>query len=164
MVVYSSAPLFGNHLWQKCKILLYSTFPIAPIPPSSCPLFLLLHRSLLINLLSPPCQCVLSCVLPVFHYFTISSSSSFSLPPSLFLLHALPSLKMPAEWFVCLSHFSSNAARAALHPTASGAASVYPLLGRLRAGKTRKLWVQRHTQENGMVHGSSFSCAVSHVL
>lgn len=53
--------------------------------------------------------------------------SPFCILPS----SALPPLCVPSDWFLCPSNFSSNAARAAFHPPASGAASLCALLMRL---------------------------------
>lgn len=68
----------------------------------------------------------------------------FSLTSFLPLLSS--TFHIPSDWFPSLSNFSSNAARAAFQPTASGAASLCALLMRLRAGKPRKSQVQGYPQ------------------
>lgn len=83
----------------------------------------------------------------IFRFNVSFPTSTVSLPPSnvlprFSLLHPSllcpPPLHVPSDWFLCPSNFSSNAARAAFHPPASGAASLGALLMRLRAGKPRK--------------------------
>lgn len=82
-----------------------------------------------------PFQCLLPHVHPFPPFFKCSSPilPSASFPPL-----SSPPLRVPSDWFLCPSNFSSNAARAAFHPPASGAASLCALLMRLRAGKPRK--------------------------
>lgn len=79
------------------------------------------------------------CLLPHVHLFPPSfKCSSPILPSASFPPLSSPPLRVPSDWFLCPSNFSSNAARAAFHPPASGAASLCALLMRLRAGKPRK--------------------------
>lgn len=82
-----------------------------------------------------PFQCLLPHVHPFPPFFKCPSPilPSASFPPL-----SSPPLRVPSDWFLCPSNFSSNAARAAFHPPASGAASLCALLMRLRAGKPRK--------------------------
>lgn len=70
-----------------------------------------------------------------------NSLSLSSFPPLL-----SSAFHIPSDRFLCLSTFSSNAARAAFQPTASGAASLFALLMRLRAGESRKSQVEGSTQ------------------
>lgn len=86
-----------------------------------------------------PFQCLLP---PHIHLFPPSfKCSSPILSPASYPPLPSPTLHAPSDWFLCPSNFSSNAARAAFHPPASGAASLCALLMRLRAGKPRKCQV-----------------------
>lgn len=86
---------------------------------------------------------------PSFHtsfpsLFQILFSNSFSLTSFPPLLSS--TFHISSDWFLSLSNCSSNAARAAFQPAASGAASLCALLMRLRAGKPRKSQVQGYPQ------------------
>lgn len=112
-----------------------------------------------------PFQCLLP---PHIHLFPPSfKCSSPILSPASFPPLPSPTLHAPSDGFLCPSNFSSNAARAAFHPPASGAASLCALLMRLQAGKPRKCQVWGRTQHGLCRAWEPLPCPIiweSHIL
>lgn len=111
-------------------------------------LFISLHPFFFLTFPFIPFPFTFECLLPCILHSPSSSKHSPPIPSLASFPPLLsPAFHVPSDWFPCLSNFSSNAARAAFQPTASGAASLCALLMRLRAGKPRKSqeegWAQR---------------------
>lgn len=141
-----------TRLYITCLLHVFSSFPSILFPFSRPPLFLtffIFHF------------CLLPCIL--------HSPPSFKRSPPILSLASRPPLPssafhVPSDWFLCLSNFSSNAARAAFQPTASGAASLGALLMRLRAGKPRKCQVEGSAQQGLCGAWSRLASAAPHAL
>lgn len=131
----------------------FSSFPSILCPFSHSPLFLTFFYC--------PFQCLLPCVLHSPPSFK-RSSPILPLPPFPPLLSSAS--HVPSDRFLCLSTFGSNAARAAFQPTASGAASLCPLLMRLRAGTSRKSQLQGCSGTGCAGHGGRGASTAPHAL
>lgn len=125
----------GRQVYITCFLHFFLFVSFHPVSFFTCPFIPYLFYF--------PFQCFLPRILHFLPSFKCSSPilSLASFPPLL-----SSTFHIPSDWFLCLSNFSSNAARAAFQPTASGAASVCALPMRLRAGKSRKSQVQGYMQ------------------